>query len=228
MVKSNRFVKITSSRGLPLWGALKGRAIRMIAIDKETVDRFKGYVLSVHIGFKSPRKISTTHDRDYDSHSLREPVTAMILHSDIGRFYEALNDVPLHDSGFIDKVRVSITMAAVLDFVQGNTISPAFVSFFTKQTQETLLKPLMNKLYGYKSVEINGHVDNTLAITVRQSLAEDQYSNPATVPADFAAEKDKYTHILLNHQVHREAYEIMVKTNRFIVIRTNMARSLID
>ncbi|CAN9329941.1 unnamed protein product [Alternaria alternata] len=62
MVKSNRFVKITSSRGHSLRGPLKGRAIRMIAIDEEIVDKFKGYVLSVHIGFKSPRKISITHD----------------------------------------------------------------------------------------------------------------------------------------------------------------------
>ncbi|CAN9347617.1 unnamed protein product [Alternaria sp. RS040] len=84
-------------------------------------------------------------------------------------------------------------MAPILDFVQGNNTSPTFASFFTKKTQETLLKPLMAKLYGYKSVEVNGHVDNNLAIAVRQSLAEDRYSNPATVLADFAAEKDRYT-----------------------------------
>lgn len=201
MVKSNRFVKITSSRGHSLRGPLKGRAIRMIAIDEEIVDKFKGYVLSVHIGFKSPRKISITHDPGHDPHSLFEPVSAMILHSDMESFCDALNDVQLHDSGFVNKVRISITMAPVLDLVQGKDTSPTFASFFTKQTQETLLKPLMAKLYGYKSVEINGHVDDTLVIAVRQSLAEDRYSNPATVLADFAAEKDRYTRIFKDNNI---------------------------
>ncbi|KAG9195736.1 hypothetical protein G6011_00857 [Alternaria panax] len=83
MVKSNRFVKVTSSRGLALRGAAKGRAVRMIAIEETVVDRFTGYVLSVHIGNTIPWKIPTTHDPDYDSHGLCEPVTAMILHSDL-------------------------------------------------------------------------------------------------------------------------------------------------
>ena len=173
----------------------------MIAIDEEIVDKFKGYVLSVHIGFKSPRKISITHDPGHDPHSLFEPVSAMILHSDMESFCDALNDVQLHDSGFVNKVRISITMAPVLDLVQGNNTSPTFASFFTKQTQETLLKPLMAKLYGYKSVEINVHVDDTLVIAVRQSLAEDRYSNPATVLADFAAEKDRYTRIFKDNNI---------------------------
>lgn len=33
--------------------------------------------------------------------------------------------------------------------------------------------------------------------------------------------------LLFNHEAHREAYDTMVKTNRFIVIRTNTALSLI-
>ncbi|KAG9195737.1 hypothetical protein G6011_00858 [Alternaria panax] len=67
-------------------------------------------------------------------------------------------------------------MALVLDFVQGNTLSPTFAGFFNRQTQEMLLKPLMTNLHGYKSVDINGHVDSALATT-------------------FTAKKDKYTRL---------------------------------
>lgn len=46
-------------------------------------------------------------------------------------------------------------------------------------------------------------------------------------PLDVAVHRNHTTILLLNHRVHREAYDTMVKTNRFIVICTNTALSLI-
>ncbi len=186
LVKTNRFVKITSSRGLPVRPAVAGQALPMIAIQKDIVDKFKGYVLSVHVGFKEPREIPTLPDPD----NMLEPVTAMILHSDLGRFCKALNDGDLHDSSFSESVKLIITMAPVLDTVKGNTLSPNFESFFTKKMQKILFMPLITTLFGYKAVEINGHVDRALAATVRQDLAQDRYSNPAAVLAEFTAAKE--------------------------------------
>jgi hypothetical protein len=196
MVKTNRFVKITSSRGLPIWLAMAGQAVRFIAIDEDIVDRFKGYVLGVHIGFKRPQDTASTPGSD----SLREPVTAMILHSDLERFCKALNDGDLHQPGFSDKIKISITMAPVLDTVSDNTLSPKFDGFFTEKTQERLFMPFMTNLFGYKAVEINGHVESSLADVVRQDIAQDRYSNPAMVLAEFAASKDRGSQLFKDRQ----------------------------
>ncbi|KAI4911227.1 uncharacterized protein J4E92_010282 [Alternaria infectoria] len=187
MIKTNRFVKVTSSRGLPMRLAMAGQAVRMIAIDRDIVDRFKGYVLGVHIGFKLPQFARSP----LDSENLREPVTAMILYSDLDRFCKALNDGDLHDPGFSEKIKISITMAPVLDVASSNTLSPDLNGFFTKKTQETLFMPFMANLFGYGAVDINGHVDSALAATVRQSLGQDRCYNPAAVLAEFAAAKDR-------------------------------------
>jgi hypothetical protein len=173
----------------------------MIAIDKDVVDGFKGYVLSVHIGFKNPRKIPTSHDSNYDPKSIREPVNGMILHSDLEKFCEALNDGDLYDPGFSESIKISVTMVPVLDSVQDSILSPTFAEFFTKQTQETLFKPLMINLYGYKTVEIKGHVDSALAVAVRQNLAQDRYSDPTAVLTEFAAEKERGSQLFRDRKI---------------------------
>lgn len=52
MVKTNRFVKVTSVDGLPVIGALSGQQTPVVTQEKFLVDQFKGYVLSVHFGLK--------------------------------------------------------------------------------------------------------------------------------------------------------------------------------
>jgi hypothetical protein len=49
MIKTNRFVKISSVRGLPVRLPLTGLRVPMVTMDEEFVEHFEGYVLTVHL-----------------------------------------------------------------------------------------------------------------------------------------------------------------------------------
>lgn len=169
MVKTNRFVKITSVRGIPLRPSLFGQEVPLVSVDDYVVNSFKGYVLDVHLDYKS----SDPSLRDDRWRLALEPFTCMVLHRDLDKVCEAFNNGDAHRKGLIATLKMRITVAPVLDAMRDNAISPFFDDFFTKKTQETLLRPFTANLYGYHAVEVEGHVDSALAAAVRQKVAQD-------------------------------------------------------
>jgi hypothetical protein len=60
MIKTNRFVKITSVPGLPFTLLLKGLRVSIVASQPDTVNRFQGYVLAIHLGTSKPYSLRMT------------------------------------------------------------------------------------------------------------------------------------------------------------------------
>jgi hypothetical protein len=75
MVKTNRFVKVTSSHSIMLHLMLNGRQVPVVAQKKKVVNNFGGYVLAVHLDTTKP----IHHSPGSEGHRLVVPRTLMIL-----------------------------------------------------------------------------------------------------------------------------------------------------
>ncbi|KAH7554934.1 hypothetical protein BM1_07595 [Bipolaris maydis] len=142
MVKTNRFVKVTSVDGLPVIGALSGQQTPVVTQEKFLVDQFKG----------------SSRNSDW-----YEPLTAMMLHRHLDKLCQGIKDGDAHSPGFSESLKISIRMAPVLDNIRSNNIMPSFDGFFSEKMQKTLFAPLRANLHGYKGVEVKGHVDSSVA-----------------------------------------------------------------
>ena len=156
----------------------------MVTVDKDLVYCFKGYVLDMHLGLSGPKL-----EREDIDPAFSRPLTAMILHRDLDKLCDGINDGDGVTPGFCQALRMSITMAPVLDSMLGSHIHSSLKDFLAK-TQELLCAPLMAKLYGRKPVSIKGHFETSVAIAVCRELARDQYPDPAAVLAKFTAAKE--------------------------------------
>jgi len=173
MVKTNRFIRIQSVRGLPLITLTKPMCLAIVSDKRHLVEQFKGFVLSVNLS-TTPR-FQLREGPEYNACSL------MILHRDLDRLCKGIKDGDLHASGYSQNLRLSIIMAPVIYSLQRIQYAPKFEDFFSTKTQEALLKPFRNLLRGYKEVKIIGHVDESLAHDVRTDMARDQCSDPQAV-----------------------------------------------
>jgi hypothetical protein len=187
MVKTNRFVKVTSVRGLPTHLLLNGIQVPVVASSKNVVDSFGGYVLAVHLG--TTRTLFQPQEPEYSG--LADARTLMILHRDMDAFCHALMDGDAYSPGFTDAVQINITVAPILAVSRPTRHLPSFADFFSDTTQKTLLAPFRATLRGYKSVKIQGHVDQDLARAVEANINEDRWFDPGQVVADFAAAKEE-------------------------------------
>ena len=196
MVKTNRFVKVTSADGMPVIGALSGQQTPVVTQEKFLVDQFKGYVLSVHFGLKKQRDNKPSRNPAW-----YEPLSAMILHRHLDKLCQGIKDGDAHSPGFSESLKISIRMAPVLDNIRSNNIMPSFDGFFSEKMQKTLFAPLRVNLHGYKGVEVKGHVDRVVAIALRQDIAKDPYSDPAAVMTQYIVAKEEGTRLFQEGQV---------------------------
>jgi hypothetical protein len=107
LVKTNRFVKVTSVRGLPVRLLLNSLQVPVVTSDKKAVDAFKGYVLGVHLGCATP--FPTTGDP-----GLLDPCNVMLLHRDMDVFCSVLADGDARRPGFSENLQMSLTVAPIL------------------------------------------------------------------------------------------------------------------
>jgi hypothetical protein len=49
MIKTNRFVEVSSVRGLPVRLPVTGLGVPMVTMNEEAVEQFESYVLAVHL-----------------------------------------------------------------------------------------------------------------------------------------------------------------------------------
>jgi hypothetical protein len=177
MIKINRFVKITSTRGLGMNHLLCCTQVPVVAANKESVERFGGYVLAVHLDSKQHGP-TTTEPR---TKSLFKPRTLMILHRDIDVLCHVLMYGDGCCPGFIPEIQLTITFPPLIIGSQPTKHSPSFADFFSDTTKQTLLAPLRAILRGFESVEIQGHADQDLACAVQADLYQDRWSDPGQV-----------------------------------------------
>jgi hypothetical protein len=187
MVKTNRFVKVTSVPGLPLRTLLGGIQVPIVTERKKVVNRFRGYVLAIHLGSAK----SITIPQEPTAQQMLRPCTLMILHRDMELFCTALSDGDAHVPGYSGNLQISMTVAPILDEPRLAENKPSFESFFSEATQKALLAPFKTHLRGYKAVNIRGHVARSLAADVENDMRQDRWSDPAHILANFALEKEK-------------------------------------
>lgn len=199
MIKTNRFVKVTSADCIPIRGTMLGQRTPIVTEIQSRVNQFKGYVLSVRLGLKDPIDMEAVQ-AESRCPELIEPITVMILHRDLGKVCQGINDLDAHMPGFSESLKISIRMAPVLDSIRDNSISPSFEGFFSQNTQETLLAPLRANLNGYKGVVVKGHVDKSVATAFREDLKKDRYSDPEAVLAQFTAAKQEGSRLFQGRQ----------------------------
>lgn len=191
LIKTNRFVKITSVRGLPLQKLLVVLRVPVVAVNRKAVERFKGYVLSVHLGFKKSVSMSERLDNDPNN----DARTLMILYRDLDLFCQALRDGDAYDLGYRERLQISITVGPVVNEMPCTRYAPLLDEFFSEKTQEALLAPLRNKLRGYKAVTVDGHINDELANAFCNDLAREQWSDPSSLLKDFSSAQEEGTRL---------------------------------
>ncbi|KAF1918150.1 hypothetical protein BDU57DRAFT_586642 [Ampelomyces quisqualis] len=187
MIKTNRFVKVTSVRGLPVRLLLQSLWCPVVTSDKSAVERFRGHVLAIHLDCAAPYRPSPTNYH----RMISEPCTLLILCRDLDIFCNAIMDGDAHVRSFSETVRININVGPVLDNLVSGRDPTSFEEFFSTTNQKKLLAPLRSILRGFKSIKVQGHVDHDLARTVQMEIEQDQWSDPQQILADFASAKEK-------------------------------------
>ncbi|KAF1355762.1 hypothetical protein EJ07DRAFT_158098 [Lizonia empirigonia] len=185
MVKTNRFVRVSTPSGLPMRFLLNHLRVPVIAEDKEVVGQFQGYTLSVSL--ICPKDLGRQFQ---DTLISREPCHLMMLSRDMGVFCKILADGDLHIHNFGMNVAVKIAVAPGME-----TSPPPYKDwmsdFFSEKTQEVLLQPFRAHLRGFKKIKVCGHVSRAIAKAVEEEIAQDAASDPEEVITNFQTQKDE-------------------------------------
>jgi hypothetical protein len=187
MVKTNRLIKVTSVRGLPVRLLLPSLRCPIVAWDKSAVEKFKGYALAIHLGCAAPYRPTITDEGEM----ITEACTLMILCRNLDIFCNAIMEGDVHVSGFSENVEINVNVGPVLDSLIPGRDPTSFGEFFSTTTQKKLLGPLRSILRGFKSIKVDGHVEQDLALTVQKEIRQDLWSDPQQILADFAAAKEQ-------------------------------------
>lgn len=187
MIKTNRFVLISSDSGVPLTMALASAAVPVVAENPKIVKRFKGNVLALFLKIHIPNKSLAPQGPEY-AH-IMAPCTLLILHRDLDRFCQGLTDIDAYMRGFSEKLAMTMMVAPSLFERPVPRFRPMLQDFFTEKTQQTLLAPLRT-LRGFKNVKACGHVERNLADAVQNNMAEDNWSHTGKILSQYTAAKD--------------------------------------
>jgi hypothetical protein len=184
MVKTNRFVRVTSAGGFPLLALLNHLRVPVVTEDHES-SQFKGYVLSVSL--TCPKHIAAEYE---DSHLVTDPCSLMLLGRDMDRFCDVLMDGDVYVPGFGMHIAIKIAVAP------GSILEPSpykepISDFFSETTQQALLKPFCDRLRGFKKVKVRGLVSKDIAEAAEQAMAQNTASDPEAVLAKYQKEKDE-------------------------------------
>lgn len=157
--------------------------VPVVAEDKEVVDQFQGYTLSVSL--TCPKDLG----QRFEGLMSTEPCHLMMLSRDIGVCCEILADGDLHIPNFGSNVAVKIVVAP------GREMTPppyreSLLDILSEKTQEVLLQPF-RALRGFKRIKVRGHVSRAIAQAVEDETAQDTASDPEAVITKFKIQKDE-------------------------------------
>lgn len=187
MVKTNRFVHITSAPGVPVRHILLTQRVPIVSDQASIVNHFQGFVLAIHVDSISHQEIPEGHPEM----AFLEPSNVMILHRDLEIFCRALGDIDSLFGGNSRDLKLSITIGPCLDVVRPGGGTATLCEFFSDKTQKTLLAPLENELRGYNRVKVAGHVDRDIATAFRLNLSRPRWSGSESVLQKYLDAKQK-------------------------------------
>ncbi|OAL55279.1 hypothetical protein IQ07DRAFT_498406 [Pyrenochaeta sp. DS3sAY3a] len=201
MVKTNRFVHITSVAGVPVRHILLSQRVPIVSDKVDIVNKFQGFVLALHVDSHSPQVLPPDGHKEL---AFLQPCNLMILHRDLEIFCRALGDIDSHPGGNSRDLKLSITIGPCLDVVRPGGGTATLRDFFSDKTQKTLVAPLEKELRGYHRVEVSGHVDRDVASALRSSLLKPRWSGSEAVLQKFLDAK-KNAGLLFIHGEHSDA-----------------------
>jgi hypothetical protein len=179
LVKTNRFVHVTSDIRIPL----------QLLVDLWHVPVVTG-------NKRRRRQLQRLCDRGPPSLAIDvkfpQDSNLMILHSDLGLLCEVLKDANIHKPGLTGRLQLSLYMARLLDCIEPGDSSP-FDRFFSAEIQIALLAPTRATLREIKHANIQGHVQQNLALAAVNDISQDEWSDPQAVLADLVAAEEKGT-----------------------------------
>jgi hypothetical protein len=143
--------------------------------------------LAVHLGTNNP----AYNTPEFEHKKIVVPRTMMMLHRDMDSFCAALMDGDAFSPGFTAAVEITIKVGPILTGSQPERFAPSFADFFSDTTQKILLAPFRTILRGFKSVDIQGHFDEDIAIAAQEDIHQDRWSDPTQVLTDLAAAKEE-------------------------------------
>lgn len=185
MIKTNRFVRVTTSWGMPIRTLLNHLCAPVVTENKESVEHFPGYVLSVSI--TCPKEVGM--ELQQSPFSL-EPSTLMLLGRDMDLFCDILMDGETYIPGFGSKILLKIAVAP------GSILLPSpykdsATEFFTEITQQNLLQPSRNRLRGFEKTKVRGLVSRTIAEAAEKDIRHDVASDPEATLTKYRKAKDQ-------------------------------------
>jgi hypothetical protein len=184
LVKTNKFVHVTTSAGIPIRFLLNHLRVPMVTEDKARAEQFQGYVLSVAL--TGPRDIGKRFERQCST----TPCSLMMLGRDMDVFCDILADGNVHIPSFGTKVSLQITVAPNISQALP-AHKESILPFFSEKTQELLLQPFRTRLRDFKNVKVAGQVSPSIAAAAEEEIAQDFASDPEAVINQFQAAKDE-------------------------------------
>lgn len=184
MIKTNRFVRITTSAGLPLRALLNHLRVPVVAEGRQSI-HFKGYVLSVSL--TCPKDVE---DAFRQTPLDTDPCSLMLLGRDMHMFCDILMDGDVSIPGFRTKVALKIAVAPGSIQIPSSFKEPV-LEFFSETTQQALLQPFCDRLRGFQKAKVCGLISPGLAKAVEEILASDVATDPQSVLTNFQTQKDE-------------------------------------
>lgn len=184
MVKTNRFIHVKISGGLPLDRMLE-TCWRVICHHQPAVEAFKGYTMAVSV---VPDGVAWSSLEAYHLSMRASKITAhcIVLGEDCAGLITMLSSAHMPTVGKI--LNFSIAVAPYLEqnsAKQRELLEP----FFNEQgTQEKLLAPVREKLRGVENIEITG-VEASLVSAVKGDVAQDEWTDSQSVLSDLRSAK---------------------------------------
>ncbi|KAI4910398.1 hypothetical protein J4E90_007833 [Alternaria incomplexa] len=186
MVKTNRFVRITSPGNFSLHDVIAGRNIPVVASGQLAAE-FNEQLVDITI--PSPGlKFNGYADGDQPVGSVR-PTSLVILGCYLQKFCNSFEMAKTILPGLANTATFVITIAPMLT-QKGPWYQDDLTDFFSETTQMDLLRPLAT-MRGIKHVEIHGLVAPEMATELKDLMMSGKWNDPRSV-IDFMKETKDY------------------------------------
>lgn len=182
MVKTNCLVKI-SSIDIPIFADLILKTqLPVVHMDRTVVDQFQGSLMNVDLSVVSGEWVDAPWDGDSDWEADFDPnihlppagtgprFNLLILGRDWNKFCEMIGRGNATLKGFDQNVKIDIKMngypATLPDW------KAPISKYFTLERQTSLLGEFPNALRCFKHVSLSGAIDEELALSIVEAVAE--------------------------------------------------------
>lgn len=197
MIKTNRFVHVKSTGGIPLVYMVNCREIPVVTAHVEHIKKFNGYVLDVSMGSQMRIASPVVSEGTADIYSI-SPVSFVILYRELDSLCKAIADCDLLVPGFRPNIALSINVGSLLTEKQ-TPRNNSFRDFFSEATQKDLLRPFRDNFRGLQNVKIGGAVSRDVANATREEMALAAQIDGKKLLEDTRAAKESGNTCFQNH-----------------------------